>query len=157
MGWTKRDYVSAALEEIGLSSYAVDIPPEMEQIALRRLDTMLAEWNAQGVRLGWPISSSAIIDPEVDTGTTDKARAAIISGLAVRLSGPFGKAIAPQTVEQASRAFSTLVRDSVQFPEMQMPACFPAGAGTQHIDGRVFLDSPETAIPPEPDCIFDDR
>lgn len=157
MGWTKRDYVSAALEEIGLSSYAVDIPPEMEQIALRRLDAMIAEWNAQGIRLGWPISSAAIIDPEVDTGTTDKARSAIISGLAVLLSGPFGKAISPQTIEQASKALATLVRDSVQYPGMQMPNNFPAGAGWKQATGQVFLDSPETAIPPEPDCIFEDR
>lgn len=51
MGWTKRDYVTAAMEEIGLGSYTFDIAPEHEQMALRRLDAMVAEWSARGIRI----------------------------------------------------------------------------------------------------------
>ena len=52
MGWTKREYIEQAFEEIGLASYVFDLTPEQLQSALRKLDAMLAEWNAKGLRLG---------------------------------------------------------------------------------------------------------
>ena len=48
MGWTKRQFVAQAFEEIGLASYVFDLTPEQLQSALRRLDTMMAAWNALG-------------------------------------------------------------------------------------------------------------
>ena len=40
MGWTKRQFVTQAFEEIGLASYVFDLTPEQLQSALRRLDAM---------------------------------------------------------------------------------------------------------------------
>jgi hypothetical protein len=54
MGYTKRQFISAAFEEIGLASYVFDLQPEQLQSALRRLDAMMADWNAKGIRLGYP-------------------------------------------------------------------------------------------------------
>ena len=47
MGYTKRQFVTAALEEIGLASYVFDLQPEQLQSALRRLDAMISEWNGK--------------------------------------------------------------------------------------------------------------
>lgn len=55
MGWTKRQFVTQAFEEIGLASYVFDLTPEQLDSALRRLDTMIASWNALGIRLGYPL------------------------------------------------------------------------------------------------------
>ena len=58
MGYTKRQFISAAFEEIGLASYVFDLQPEQLESALRRLDAMMADWNAKGIRLGYPLPSS---------------------------------------------------------------------------------------------------
>jgi len=58
MGWTKRQFVTQAFEEIGLAAYVFDLTPEQLQSALNRLDSMVASWNAKVIRLGYPISSS---------------------------------------------------------------------------------------------------
>ena len=55
MGYTKRQFVEAAHDELGLSSYVFDMPTEQLQKTMRRLDAMMAEWNAKGIRLGYPM------------------------------------------------------------------------------------------------------
>lgn len=58
MGYSKRQFVAAAFEEIGLASYVFDLQPEQLQSALRRLDAMIADWNGKGIRLGYPLPGS---------------------------------------------------------------------------------------------------
>jgi hypothetical protein len=48
VGYTKRQFVTSAFEEIGLADYVFDLQPEQLEGALRRLDSMMAEWNAAG-------------------------------------------------------------------------------------------------------------
>mgnify|MGYP000518919073 CR=1 FL=1 len=45
MSYTKRQFVIAAFEEIGLASYTFDITDDELSSACRRLDAMMAEWN----------------------------------------------------------------------------------------------------------------
>ena len=82
MGWTKRQFVTQAFEEIGLASYVFDLTPEQLQSALRRLDTMIAAWNALGIRLGYPLPSSPQ-DSDLDEPTLvpDWANEAIITSI----------------------------------------------------------------------------
>ena len=58
MSWTKREIVEEAYGELALAGYVFDLDPEEEQAALRKLDTMMAVWDARGVRLGYPLASS---------------------------------------------------------------------------------------------------
>jgi hypothetical protein len=58
MGYSKRQFISAAFEEIGLASYVFDLQPEQLQSAMRRLDAMMADWNGKGIRLGYPLPSA---------------------------------------------------------------------------------------------------
>mgnify|MGYP003525752305 CR=1 FL=1 len=60
MGWTKRQFVTQAFEEIGLAAYVFDLTPEQLQSALRRLDSMMASWNAKGIRLGYQIGRAHV-------------------------------------------------------------------------------------------------
>ena len=46
MGYSKRQFVEAAFAEVGLASYVFDLQPQDLEQALRRLDAMMAEWNA---------------------------------------------------------------------------------------------------------------
>ena len=58
MSWTKRQFVLSAFEEIGIGSYNFDLSPEMLDMGRKRLDAMMATWNAKGIRLAYPIPSN---------------------------------------------------------------------------------------------------
>lgn len=133
MGWTKRQFVEQAFEEIGLAAYVFDLTPEQLQSALRRLDAMMAGWGSNGIRIGWPAPSTPdSSDLDVDTKVTDVANEAIYLNLAVRLAPGFGKVLPPDTKADADAAYSNLLNQtSTPTPERQFPNTLPRGAGTK--------------------------
>ena len=146
MSWTKRQFIESAFEEIGLASYVFDLQPEQLDMALRRLDSMMATWNAKGVRLGYPIPNTPN-DSNLDeiTGVQDSANQAIILNLAVNLAPAFGKQVSPDTKMLAKQSFRTLLSLSTKPIEMQMPSTMPSGAGNKpnQYDNNTFLNAPE--------------
>ena len=133
MGWTKRQFVEQAFEEIGLASYVFDLTPEQMNSALRRMDAMVAGWNANGVRINYPLPSSpdrASLD--TDSGVPDFANEAIYLGLAVRLGPAYGKVASPETKMFADMAYSNMANQvAIPTPERQMPQTMPRGQGTK--------------------------
>jgi hypothetical protein len=130
MGWTKRQFVTQAFEEIGLASYVFDLTPEQLDSALRRLDTMIASWNALGIRLGYPLPlSPQDTDLDTETGVPDAANEAVICNLAVRIAPSFGKQVSPGTMATAKFGYDTLMARAAMPHEQQFPRTLPAGAG----------------------------
>jgi len=128
MGYTKRQFISAAFEEIGLASYVFDLQPEQLESALRRLDAMMADWNAKGIRLGYPLPSSpqdSSLDEE--TNVPDSAYEAIICSLGIRLAPSFGKQVMIETKTTAKQGYDILLQRAT-FP-LEQP--MPAGAGNK--------------------------
>ncbi|MFB1502121.1 packaged DNA stabilization gp4 family protein, partial [Thiocapsa sp. N5-Cardenillas] len=109
MSYSKRQFVEGAFEEIGLASYVYDLQPQDYQTGLRRLDAMMAEWNARGLRLGYPLPS-APQDSDIDAATDipDAANEAVVLNLAIRLASGYGKTVAPATAALAKRALDTV-------------------------------------------------
>lgn len=132
MGWTKRQFVTQAFEEIGLAAYVFDLTPEQLQSALRRLDAMMASWNAKGIRLGYPIPSSPD-DSDLDeqTNVPDSANEAIYTNLGVRLASSFGKEVTLSAKGTAKVAYDTLMMRAALPPEQQLPGTMPSGAGNK--------------------------
>lgn len=94
MGWTKRDFIAAAYEEIGLAQSVFDLSPEQIQSALRKMDSMMATWNARGIRLGYPLPSSpGESELTTDTEVPDRANEAIYTNLAIRLASAVGRPV----------------------------------------------------------------
>ncbi len=132
MGYTKRQFVTAAFEEIGLADYVFDLQPEQLEGALRRLDAMMMEWNAQGIRLGYPISNSPQqADLDTDTNTPDSAWEAVITSLAVRIAPGYGKAVSPETKVTAKNAYNVLMQRAAFPLEKQLPETMPIGQGNK--------------------------
>jgi hypothetical protein len=148
MGWTKRQFVTQAFDEIGLAAYVFDLTPEQLQSALRRLDAMLASWNAKGIRLGYPIPSNPQ-DSELDaeTGVPDSANEAIYANLAVRLGPSFGKTVSADTKATAKLGYDTLLSRVAMPMEQQLPGTMPAGAGNK---SWRLTDSPFLTPPVDP-------
>lgn len=130
MSYSKRQFVEAAFGEMGMSAYTFDLTPEMLQDATRRLDAMMANWNARGIRLAYPLPlSPENTDIDSETGVPDAANEAIIANLAARLSPTYGKTIMPQTMATAKAGYDTLMARAAMPHEMQFPRTLPAGAG----------------------------
>lgn len=132
MSATKRQYVADAFTEAGLSGYIFDLQPEQLETALRRLDTMMATWNAKGIRLGWPMPGSPQgSDLDQVTNVPDAAYEAIILGLAIRIAPAFGKTVALETKANAKMAYDQLLAIASMPPERQLPGSMPSGAGNK--------------------------
>ncbi|CAB4137558.1 Tail accessory factor GP4 [uncultured Caudovirales phage] len=148
MGYSKRQFVAAAFEEIGLASYVFDLQPEQLQSAMRRIDAMMADWNGKGIRLGYPLPNSPQ-DSDLDEPTLvpDWANEAIITNGAVRLAPGYGKVVMPETKAVAKDSYNTLLQRATMPPEQQLPATMPAGAGNK--PWRVY-DNPFIRPPVDP-------
>lgn len=157
MGYTKRQFVTAAFEEMGIASYAFDLSPEMLQSALRRLDSMMGEWNGMGIRLGYPLPSSPQdSDLDEETSVPDSANEAVILQLAIRLSPSRGKTINPATLVAAKGAFNVLLSRAAVPPQMQFPNTLPTGAGNKPFNtSGEFFPTPDDAITAGPDSQLD--
>ena len=131
MSWTKRQYAEDALMELGIASYVFDLEASQVESAVRRLDTMMAEWNGRGIRLGYPLPSShgdTVLTAEA--GIPDSAHDAIITNLAIRLAPSYGKQVSNETKATARHSFNTLLARATYPPQMQLPS-MPAGAGNK--------------------------
>ena len=148
MGWTKRQFVTQAFEEIGLAAYVFDLTPEQLQSALRRLDSMMASWNAKGIRLGYPIPANPDdSDLDQETGVPDSANEAVYLNLGIRLAPGFGKSISTETKSSAKLAYDTLLARTAMPVEQQLPGTMPSGAGNK--PWRVY-DDPFLRQPVDP-------
>jgi hypothetical protein len=141
MSYTKRQLVEAAMAEIGLASYAFDLLPEQRELALRRLDSMMAEWNTRGLRLGYPVPDNpADSDIDQDSNLPDAAWEAVITNLALKMAPSYGKQVNPETKITARHSLNTILARASMPAEMKLPA-MPAGAGNKMIDDP-FLPEP---------------
>lgn len=136
MSWTKGELVRDALSEMGLASYEFDISPEETVSAVRRLDSMLAQWESDGIRMGYHQPSSADGSSVEDVSNIpDFAHEAIITNLAIRLAPSYGKVISPDTRMTAKFTYSRLAGRFAKAPEQQKLS-MPKGAGYKTTDSR---------------------
>lgn len=147
MSWTKREFVLQAFAEIGLPAYVYDLQPEQLQTALNRLDSMMATWNADGLRIGYPLSSSpSTTDLDQDSGVPDAANEAIYLNLAIRIASSVGKTPSDDLRRSAWTAYNSLCGMFAEVPQRLRPSDVPAGAGNKpwRVYGDPFLSpSPE--------------
>ena len=146
MGWTKRQFVEQAFEEIGLAAYVYDLTPEQLQSALYRLDSMLATWNSKGIRIGWALPSSPqSSDLGMDTLVTDIASEAIYTNLATRIAPSFGKVLSVDTIRNANLSYNALIAHAMTQPvQLQYPGTLPSGSGNKPWRGNTPFVAPPT-------------
>jgi len=149
MGYSKRQFIQAAFEEIGLASSAFDMQPDQIESALRRLDSMLAEWNGKGIRLGYPLPNSPqYSDIDAQSEVPDSAYEAIITNLAIRIAPSYGREVMQDTRISAKNSYNVLLQRAVMPNPQQFPDTLPVGAGNKPwgIAGNPFMQSPTEGI-----------
>lgn len=157
MGWTKRQFIEAAFEEIGYSSYLYDIDTDQLQLAARRLDSLMATYNTKGIRIGYNMSSDPNnIDLDADTNVPDSANEAIFLNLAIRVAPTVGKTVSVETKTSARTAYLTLLSNFMEHGEKQFQENTPAGAGNKPwIRRDPFLPDPKNKITVGKDSTLD--
>lgn len=147
MGYTRRQFIEAAFEELGLADYTFDMQPEQYQGAARRLDSMLLDWNGRGLRLGPNISASvAGAELNTDMGIPDIANEAIILNLAIKLAPSYGKQVMADTKQGAKTALNTVFARFAEPIPMRLGHNTPLGAGNK----PWRLGNPFVVYDPEP-------
>ena len=135
MGWTKRQFIEAAFDEIGIASYAFDISPGQFQAALRKLDAMMAEFNARGIRLAYPLPGTPDgSDLDSLTDVPDGAVSTVVLQLAIRLAPSYGRPVMPETKSNAARALESIMAQQAAPKEMDFPQTCPIGAGNKQFN-----------------------
>ncbi len=143
MSWSKRQIISEAFGELAIQGYEFDVSPEEVQTALRRLDTMMATWEARGIRVGYAFPSSPEdSSADSDSGLPDSAVETTYLNLAIRLAAGYGKQISAETKRSAKEGFDTLLWAAAQPIEQQQPDTMPRGAGN-----RAWGDNPRPFFP----------
>lgn len=122
---TKQEIVQAALEEIGIASWAFDIQPEQYKSAAQRMDDMVAEWQANGILLGFNMGG----DLAEDSGLVGKDVSAVKLNLAARSASSYGKVPSAELKLAAANAYQTLVVDWARPRPRGIPGGVPLGAG----------------------------
>lgn len=140
---TKRQIIEDAYAEVGLAGYIFDIEPGALNRSLRVLDSMMAEWNAKGVKVGYTFGSNSDLDTEVDI--LDAATNAVTLNLALRIGTSYGKVIQPFQVTQAKNAFKALSSLTADVPET-VPSGMIYGAGKKNYSGPNFIPSPSESL-----------
>jgi len=132
MGYTKRQFVEGAAEEIGMAQYIYDSPPEFLNAWGLRLDAMMEQWNGMVIRLAYPVSASPDdFDLDQATSVPNWANIGIICNLALQIAAMQGKIVRPETKINAFNGYNTIVGRSAMPPQMQLPGTMPAGAGNR--------------------------
>jgi len=157
MSWTKREFIRQAFDELGLASYVYDLTTDQLNSALYRLDSMMATWNAKGIRIGYPLPLTPS-DSNIDDLTTvpDRANEAIALNLAVRLAPSYGKQVSPDTKQNAKMSYDALLSYAAMPPEMQLPHGMPLGAGNKSWHGQnLFTPEPPQRVDAGPDSAIE--
>ncbi len=140
MGWSKRDFIVKAFGEIGLASYIFNLQPNQYQDAANRLDAMMGSWNARGIRVGYPISSTPTdYDLDEQTNVQDAAYEAIYTNLALKIAPGFGKVVSPETKINAKTSLDAL-ESFLSMPQPMQLSIIPRGAGNRAMQNyRPFI------------------
>ena len=145
MSWTRKQLIDSAFEELGLAPYVYDITPEQYQSASRRMDGMMAGFEANGIRINYAFAANPdTADINSDSGVPEFANEAIYLNLAQRLAPTYGKQLSPETTHNAQDAYGNLVNQCASPPiEMGYPTTLPRGAGNKPWRARVspFIDN----------------
>lgn len=125
---SKIEIVADAYSQLRISGLTVDPEPEEAQLALYRLENMMADY-AEGRNVCLGYNFEAVPNGATPTGVKRSHKHMMATNLAIRLIADFNKAVPPALLSQASAAFSVtsgiVARENLR--EVKYPRRMPRG------------------------------
>lgn len=152
---TKNELVIDALEQLKISGLTVSASPSEITSAIRRMDSMIAAWQNQGLCLSYNKSAGySSIDPLQNSGISESDALAVVLNLAKTLSPSYGKQPDLMTINEAKTAYEGLF--SVELISREPDTFQPVGAGNLiwGVSTEFNFQSPEPEAPI--DCSVND-
>ena len=136
---TKLYILNEGFDELGLAGYVFNLSPNDQMAALRKLDALVATWEAQGLTINWGFSTDPNDStPNDEVTIPDSALTALTTALAVRLAPSYGKTVSQDTKMAAAYGLNALRTQRAVVPQQQFPDSLPIGAGNQAIYQKYF-------------------
>ena len=148
---TKVDIISNAYSKIRISGLTVTPTPEDLELALSRLEDMLAEWNdTRNITLGYNFEDNP--DPNSASNIPRWSADGVGSCLALRLLADFGKEPTQALYQMASASMSSIsskaARDRMR--QVPYPTRQPVGSGSRWIPRWFRFYGPDNTAPNAP-------
>lgn len=132
MPWLKGDIVGKAYEELSIAGYNFDLDPEELQAGCVTLDAMMAEWDARGIKLGYPLADGpGGSDLNDSTNLPAYAVRPVWMNHAKAMAASNGKALTAQQLEIAKQGYDLLLSKAAMPGPTQFPNTLPIGAGNK--------------------------
>lgn len=127
---TKADLLDLMFEECGRAGYEFDRSPGEDASALRRLDAMMAEWQARGITIGYNFPTTfGQGQPTDKAGIPDAAINTVAAWAAFRIAPGMGKTISAETRKAMADGLAFLRAETATIPEMLLPKSTARGIG----------------------------
>jgi hypothetical protein len=144
---TKLYILNEAFDEIGLADYIFNIQPNELMAALRKLDALVASWEAEGLSIGWVFSADpSNSDPNNPITVPDAALLPLATCTAIRLAPSYGKTISPETKIASITGMNALRTALANIPQQQLPNTLPIGAGNPWPYNHFFQEETQVNI-----------
>lgn len=128
-GPLKRDLIQMAYEECGQAGYEFEIEPEEYAYALRRLDALMAQWQARGIDLGYAFPDTGPASAQEESGIPASATNTVALALAMSLAPGIGKTMPQEARARLAQGMALLPRQAPQ--PMQLGRQTICGAGNR--------------------------
>lgn len=127
---SKKTIVDMACEMAGLSGYTFDRTPEETASFVRVLDGLMAEWQAQSIRLGYNFPSVfGTSDPDEASGIPDFSVASASTALAMRIAPGLGKTMSADARAAYNAGMIAVRAATARIPDRQFDRKTPRGDG----------------------------
>lgn len=142
MSWTKGNIVSAAFEQLALGD-EFSLQSKDLEAGLRHLNLMIAEWEADGLLLGYANTPRDDARLNQASDLPDWAVLGVIKNLAIEIAPLFGKQVSAALAKSAAQAYDTISSREIgdDDTEMQMPSHMIKGSGYKdygYVDDKFF-------------------
>lgn len=131
LGRPKGELIDSAFATCGLASSEYEIAPEETILALVRLNAMMAQWEADGLVLGYNHPDYLEGNAAERSGIASANEDAVVGMLALRIAPHIGKQIAPEIRADIDRAYRSMLNRYATIPTMVMPRHTPRGTGSR--------------------------
>lgn len=131
---TAAQVIKYALQEIITQASESPLEPDEYQDCIFALNSMMFEYDAGGIHLGFTEVTSLGDDITVPAG----AISGIVSNLALRVAPQFMGSVTPELMKKASDGYKVMCKLGVTIEPTQFGGLVPIGSGNQNWNSRKF-------------------